>query len=56
MIGAGVVEAGPDNEFTVNVSQSPSKFKPFDGNWSLRRLNWVDFDKSSKLFAAAKRS
>ena len=32
MINSGVVEQGPDNEFTVNVSQSPSKFKPFEAN------------------------
>ena len=31
MINSGVVEHGPDNEFTVRASPSPSKFKPFDG-------------------------
>ena len=30
MINSGVVEQGPDNDFTVNAAQSPSKFKPFD--------------------------
>ena len=29
-INAGVVEHGPNNEFTVNPSPSPSKFKPFE--------------------------
>ena len=31
MINSGVVEHGPDNEFTVRASPSPSKFKPFEG-------------------------
>ena len=32
MISQGVVQAGPDNEFTVNATQNPSKF-PF--RWEL---------------------
>ena len=30
MINSGVVEHGPNNELTVNASQSPSKFRPFE--------------------------
>ena len=32
MINSSVVEHGPDNEITVKAAQSPSKFKPFEGN------------------------
>ena len=31
MINSGLVEHGENNEFTVNASQSPSKFRPFQG-------------------------
>ena len=31
MINSGVVHQGEDNQFTVQASGSPSKFKPFEG-------------------------